>query len=428
MRTPVLLALGSAPWEGRLVAAITRPESGIAVVRRCTDVAELLAVAGARTARVALVGAGLARLDRSTVSRLREFGPLVIGLADAGDPGALATLEGYGCDAVVGVGDDVASAVSGVQSELAGRATRPHLSAVPADASPRAGSAGRLVVVWGPVGAPGRSSVAIAIADESARAGVETVLVDADLEGPALAALLGLCDDVPSLAQAVRRADRSGLDPAGLTDVTARVAPNLRLLSGGGSPAGDWPAGGLAQLWSAVTGRGPLCVVDLGRGGSSQGMADPLGVGGSSAAVAETALAAADVVVAVSGGEPIGLARLVTGLPPIRELAPRAELRVVVTRVRRAAVGPQPEQAIRAALAEHLEIVPLLVPDDRGGYDAAVLAGRTLAEVAANSPARRVLQEFATQLRSDLFGADTPALVKNRIRFALARPGHVDAG
>ena len=45
------------------------------------------------------------------------------------------------------------------------------------------GRHGTVVAVWGPTGAPGRTTVAITLADELARLGHETLLVDADVYG-----------------------------------------------------------------------------------------------------------------------------------------------------------------------------------------------------------------------------------------------------
>src|SRR3954447_4820088 len=68
------------------------------------------------------------------------------------------------------------------------RPTRP-----PDDAVPVAGD-GRVVAVWGPTGAPGRSTVAVALASELAQLGVSALLVDADVYGGVVAQLLGLLD------------------------------------------------------------------------------------------------------------------------------------------------------------------------------------------------------------------------------------------
>src|SRR4051794_41849635 len=61
-------------WEAGLVAAFRGGEKGVEVVRRCVDLTELLAVAGAGLARAALVGSGLRDLDRDTLTRCAVSG------------------------------------------------------------------------------------------------------------------------------------------------------------------------------------------------------------------------------------------------------------------------------------------------------------------------------------------------------------------
>ena len=64
MTVPLLAAVSGASWEAAVVAALEGGEDGIAVVRRCVDLADLLAAAAAGTGRAALVSADLRRLDR----------------------------------------------------------------------------------------------------------------------------------------------------------------------------------------------------------------------------------------------------------------------------------------------------------------------------------------------------------------------------
>jgi Flp pilus assembly CpaE family ATPase len=44
----------------------------------------------------------------------------------------------------------------------------------------------------------------------------------------------------------------------------------------------------------------------------------------------------------------------------------------------------------------------VVVPEDRDGYDAALRAGRTLAEAAPSSPARHILRGLTLELLRDL--------------------------
>ena len=71
MSTGVLVAVGAADFEPSLLRAA---EAGdVHVVRRCVDVADLLATAASGQADAALVSLGLRGLDLEVVERLRTL-------------------------------------------------------------------------------------------------------------------------------------------------------------------------------------------------------------------------------------------------------------------------------------------------------------------------------------------------------------------
>jgi len=91
MTVPVLAAVSGASWEPALVAALEGGTAGLTVVRRCVDLADLLAAAAAGTARVALVSADMRRLDRDALTRLALAQVAVVGLFTPGDDVAEST-------------------------------------------------------------------------------------------------------------------------------------------------------------------------------------------------------------------------------------------------------------------------------------------------------------------------------------------------
>src|SRR5829696_5147646 len=103
MRVPVLAALPGAPWEADLVAALGRGDGGVVVVRRCADLAELLAVAATGEARAALVSTDLRQLDRESIGRLTAAGVATVGIVDPGDAEAGHMLRQLGVDRVLPV-------------------------------------------------------------------------------------------------------------------------------------------------------------------------------------------------------------------------------------------------------------------------------------------------------------------------------------
>lgn len=398
---PVLLAAPDLPQEPELVSRLTRSGAPVTIVRRCVDSVDLLGAAASGNARAAVVSAGLPRLTRDTVSRLAAAQVRVIGVALDGDDISARTLRALDVAVVTLPGDDLDLTVAALARAVEDpRPTAWEYSDVSA-ASPGSihpPAVGRLITVWGPTGAPGRTSVAVALADESARAGVPALLVDADTHGGAVAAQLGLLDDVSGIVVACRQADAGTLDPASLAGAARTVDGRLRVLTGITS-ARRWaelrPAA-LGRLWEACRDTPGVAIADVGFGleCDEELLHDTRSPRRHAATL--TALAAADSVVAVASADPVGIDRLLVGLEDVKRIVPDTPVHVVVTRVRRSVLGGDPEGQVREALRRHAGVTDITcVPDDRAAYDACLRQGRTLAEAAPRSPARGVLREFA---------------------------------
>jgi MinD-like ATPase involved in chromosome partitioning or flagellar assembly len=258
-----------------------------------------------------------------------------------------------------------------------------------------------VVAVWGPTGAPGRTSVAVTVAAELAVLGTSTLLADADVYGGSVAQVLGLLDEAPGLAAAARSAAQGTLDRSALAALAPVLGPGLRVLTGI-SRAERWPElrpTAVEQVWATTREVAEVTVVDCGFCLEQDeelafDTAAPLRNG-----VTLTTLAAADVVLAVGGADPVGLHRLVRGLSELRDVLPGATPRVVVNRVRSSVVGRDPRRQVAEALERYAGVTdPVLVPDDPAAFDAALLQGRPVGEVAASSPARQQLAHLAADL------------------------------
>ncbi len=417
MTVPVLTAVTGATWEAALVAGLERTPTGITVVRRCVDLADLLAAAATGTARAALLSAELRRLDRDALARLAAARVAVVGLVTPGDEQAETRLRQLGVVHVLGADAspaDIAAAVSAALGEQA-LAGDEHASAAwsrPMDALPGSevplGEAvlvepgsGRLVAVWGPTGAPGRTTVAVGVASELAAAGTPTLLADADVYGGVVAQVLGFLDEAPGLAAAARLANNGQLDVPALAGVAPVAAPHLRVLTGI-SRADRWPElrpAAMEQVWELARSLAAVTVVDLGfcLEQDEELSFDTAAPRRNGATVAT--LLAADVVLAVGTADPVGMQRLVRGITQLREAAPGVLPRVVVNRVRRSAVGGDPEAQLAAALERYAGVRDVaFVPDDREALDASLLQARPLREVAPDSRARHALAAIAAGL------------------------------
>jgi MinD-like ATPase involved in chromosome partitioning or flagellar assembly len=265
-----------------------------------------------------------------------------------------------------------------------------------------AGRSGQLVAVWGPTGAPGRTTVAVTLAAELAVVGLSTLIADADTYGPSVAQTLALLDESAGLAAAVRAANQGVLDVARLARLAPVAQPGLRVLTGIPRP-GRWTElrpSGLQLVWRTARDLVAWTVVDCGFGLESDEEVSFDVTGPRRNGATLCTLAEADLVLVVGTADPIGLQRLVRGLQELREvLGPAVAHRVVVTRVRESAVGSSPQRKVSDALARYAGVHDLvLVPDDRPACDAAMLAGRSITEVAPQSPARRALAQLATEL------------------------------
>ncbi len=419
MKLPVLTAAEGAGWEAGLVVALERGDHGVAVVRRCVDVVDLLAVAAAGQARAALVAAALRRLDADAVDRLVAAGVMPVGVVRRGDTAAEDRLRAIGVQHLV-PDDAEPSVVASVIAQAvavddgSGRPRPLRTFGDPAAATsqviPPTGTPagappprrrGSVVAVWGPTGAPGRTTVAVTLADELARLGCTSLLVDADVYGGVIAAILGLLDESPGVAAACRQASSSRLDAAALAGLCWQLAPTLRVLTG--IPRAErWPELRTAAVESvlvAARGLADFTVVDCGFSLESDEELsyDTLAPRRNGATLA--VLDAADVILAVGAADPIGLQRLVRGLAELRDAEIAAPIWVVLNKVRRGVVPGDPRAELSAALDRFAGRQPAaLLPFDGDSLDAALAVGKTLGEVRPASPLRQATTELAAGL------------------------------
>ncbi|HZG94878.1 MAG TPA: P-loop NTPase [Mycobacteriales bacterium] len=439
MRVPILTALTDARSEAALVAALESADHGVTLVRRCVDLADLVAAASAGTARAALVASDLRRLDREALARLDVAGVAVVVLLPPDDEDAERRMRQLGVTHLLAYDAPPAVIAALAVEAAAGHATarpRPGSPARPGaglpdladlsdldldvdalDAEPPLPQPGRVIAVWGPTGAPGRTTVATALASELAAAGDETLLVDADVYGAAVAQVLGLLDEAPGIASAARLANLGSLDVPALAGLARGVAPRLRVLTGIAR----------AERWTELRPAAIEAVLALARKLTAFTVVDcafcleedeelsfdtstPRRNGATLAVLAD-----ADVILAVGSADPVSLQRLVRGLSRLADAVPGADPVVVVNRVRPSLLAGDPHREISAALERYAGVVPTgFVPYDLKAFDAALMAGRTLAEAAPSSPAGTAIRAVAAQLA----GRAAPV---TRRRFAVRR-------
>jgi Flp pilus assembly CpaE family ATPase len=324
--------------------------------------------------------------DDRAADRLRQLGVRRVLPADA-DADAIAQALREAVAGVPSAGRDVADP----------RAALPVLGA-PEDPEERPAGRGRVVAVWGPTGAPGRTTVAVGVADELSRLGVSALLVDADVYGGVVAQLLGLLDESPGLAGAARLAAAGNLDAAGLVRLAWAVRPHLRVLTGL-ARADRWPELRPRAVTAVLEEARRLAAVTVVDCAFSLEDDEELSFdtaaprrNGATLAVLE----GADTVLCVSGADPVSLQRSIRALGELRDVLPDIDPVLVVNQVRRGPVPGDPRREIADALERFAgREVRFFLPADRRATDAALAAGRTLAEVAGGSALRVELRALA---------------------------------
>ena len=426
--THVLTALGNR-WDSRVATLLERSRA-VSIVRRCADLADLVATASAGLGTVALVSGDLRGLDLTAVAQLRSAGVHVVGLAADGDEEAERRLRRLGIGRVVPGDAELSeleaalteeidqSSLDELERELGG--VLPDLDGMrvadePVDVEPESG---RVVAVWGPTGAPGRTTIAVTLATELAGLGIPTVLVDADTYGGSVAQALSFLDEAPGLAAATRAADQGSLDVPALARLAPRATAGLRVLTG--IPRAErWPEirpAALERVLTVCRSLGQVVVVDCGFSLEDDEELSYDTVAPRRNAATLTTLSVADELVVVGGCDPVSLQRLVRALQELGTV-PSPQPTVCVNRVRAGAVGSHPEQRVTEALARFAGVSdPLFVPDDSAALDAALLQGRALAECAPQSPVRAAVRAIAERV------AGAPAgRRRGRRRFRVSR-------
>lgn len=392
MTVGVLIAVRGA--HESTVASMVGAAPGLTVVRRCADLTEALAAAHAGVGSVVLVSEQ-PLLHRGVIAEFAAVGVAVVGVPSG--PDAAAHLRGLGVDDLVPTDADPAT-VAAIVLRAASRAPEPEaLDVVQVPAEPQ--RKGAIIAVWGPAGAPGRTTVAVSMAYDLAQR-VGALVVDADTYGGAVAQALGLLDESPGVAALARASLHGTLGPDTLRRHALEAAPGLRVLSGI-TRSDRWPELSPTALepgWELARASAAVTVIDCGFSLESDEELQYDTRAPQRNGATLSALAAADVVVAVGSAEPLGIQRLVHGLAELERVVPAETTPriVVVNRVRASVAGDRPREAVADALRRYSGVEQVwTVGWDPRACDAATLAGQALGERAPRSAARKSIQAVA---------------------------------
>jgi MinD-like ATPase involved in chromosome partitioning or flagellar assembly len=365
-------------------------EHGHRVAHRCIDAEELIRRLSERQdVDVVVVSASPALLTGQLIDAADATGlRLVAVAADETDRRHAASL---------GVVDVVTAPVEWADLERSLTQADPAVDARAPD-SPRA--AGRVTALWRAGGSPGCTTLAIGIAAELAATGARVVLCDADTYTSAVAPTLGLLDEAPGLAAACRLAGSGALDAEQLDRVAALHASpsgDFRVLTGI-ARAARWTelsAERVAETLAVCRTWADHVVVDTAFciETDEEISSDFFAPRRNGAALA--VLGAADRIVEVGTGDPVGLTRLLRGHSELVELVDPDHVSVVVNRVRSGAIGLDPAGQVASTLARFGGVsAAAMLPDDPRTADAAVLARRAVRDQSPRSALAAGIRRF----------------------------------
>ena len=374
----VVTVAGSIERE-TLVAGQLTSEPGFILAFRCLERAELLAAVRAGGLD-AVVSVGVAPwFDFQCREEVVRAGVRLYGMAE--DPIEADLLEVAGFTIVREVGEVSRLASLTAQERPISTVTAP----------------GRTIAVWGPKGAPGRTTIAIELAHVLTQTEPSTLLVDADLYGGDMTQLLGVAEELPGLVALCRMAARGEVREGGWLHHLRRVADGPVLLPGllRAELWGEVSPFGWAQLLEGARSAFRTIVLDVGFC-LERSRAAHEGPGRNEVAI--TALETADKVVTVVKADPIGIRSFLWSLADHADIVDRDRCAVVLNRVR-----PGEEAEVARFVRRHLGRPPLaLIPDRPDHLVRAVWQAAPVVNTEPGSPISVAIRDLAADLGGEV--------------------------
>jgi len=259
--------------------------------------------------------------------------------------------------------------------------------------SPKASSPPVVIAVTSPHGSTGKTTVAINIALELAAEKARVLLIDGDIQGPAVANHFALTQQPAGLQAALRIAGQQRFDLEQLQRLSFQFQRStLRIMPGSQNfPSQPVDQGSVANLLETARSGYEFTVVDLG---SLSGDG-----GGTQAELTNTIISLADRRIVVCLADPIGIFRLLGTENLIAATSQPVDL--VMNRVRNSVIA-----SARREIAITLQRLSVLepkayLPDDPQHIDQAVRTGVPATSLSRTGTFRQALTGF---VRAELLG------------------------
>jgi cellulose biosynthesis protein BcsQ len=316
----VVTLAGDPEREAELAPRLATDPS-VELYLRCVDRVELLAAmrSGAIDSIISVGAPGW--FDAEAATEAGRSGIRVVGVADnALETEALEERGATVLDARASIGEIIDACRSA-------RPVTPAAVTVPIESRP-----GQVIGVWGPKGAPGRTTIAIELAYALAETTEATVLMDADPYGGDALQLLGVIEELPTVVWAAAAA-ASAEGRRDFVENLRRVGRRGPLLVPGLPRADLWPEVtdyGFTELIKLLAAQTRFLLVDIGFCLESTSFGGPDGRN----MMALATLERADRVIAVCRADVVGVKNFIWSFESLREQVEDERVSIVLNRVR----------------------------------------------------------------------------------------------